>query len=222
MRLRGVVSAGRYIKFPALIEILYWKGVINYTMGGKAVRIAVVFGSQRNGGTHHKIEVMINNLDINHEFDFIRMAETKIEACVACEGCTSTGVCILPSGQYDMFHEVLHRLMRAEVIMIITPVYAPIPSRLTALFERLLSISFFSHEIGKLDKPLRGKRTTIVCYDSNKIGDDTQVKIIFQRFLMDDYSFINVDYAYINSQHNLNERYPNVIEYVKDIVINQI
>lgn len=184
------------------------------------MKIAIIFGSQRHGGTHGKIEEVINNLNVRHEFDFIRMAETKIEACIACEGCTKTGRCLLPPSQNDMFQDVLDRLICADVIFVITPVYAPIPSRLTALFERLLSISFFSHEIGKLERPLKGKKAAVISYDSAKICDDTQIKMIFQKFLMDDYSFTKVDYNYINNIQNPNEEFKNVIDYVKYTVLN--
>ena len=184
------------------------------------MRVAVVFGSQRQEGTHNKIEDMIDGLEIRHEFDYIRMNEIKIEGCVACEECSRTGVCILPTNMNDMFYNVLERLRKADVILIITPVYTPIPSRLTALFERLLSISYFSHEIGKLERPLKNKKTAIVSYDSGKISDETQIKIIFQKFLMDDYDFFKVNYNYINDEKYPNEKFNNVIEYVKDIVLN--
>jgi multimeric flavodoxin WrbA len=184
------------------------------------MKIAVVFGSQRHGGTHGKIEEMMRSLEVNHDFDFIRMEETKINACIACEECTHTGRCVLPPSKDDMFQNVLDRLIGADAIVIITPVYAPIPSRLTALFERLLSISFFSHEIGKLERPLKGKRTAVISYDSGSIGDETQIKMIFQRFLMDDYSFTEVDYAFENNVQNPNERFENVIEYARGVILN--
>lgn len=184
------------------------------------MKIAVIFGSQRQGGTHGKIEEMIRGLQIPHEFDFIRMADTEIGACIACEDCTYTGRCALPPGRDDMFQDVLERLVNADVIFIITPVYAPIPSRLTALFERLLSISFFSHEIGKLERPLKGKRAAIISYDSGKIGDETQIKMIFQRFLMDDYSFTKVDYEYENTVENPNDVFEDVIAYAKYVIMN--
>jgi multimeric flavodoxin WrbA len=184
------------------------------------MRVAVIFGSQRQGGTHSKIEDMIDGLNIPHEFDFIKMSEIKIEGCVDCKECSRTGVCILPSGKNDMFHNVFDRLKNADVILIVTPVYAPIPSRLVAMFERLLSVSYYSNEIGKLERPLKNKKTAIVSYDSGKIGDETPIKIIFQKFLMDNYDFFNVNYNYINIEINPNEKYLNVIEYVKHIVLN--
>ena len=184
------------------------------------MKIAVIFGSQRRGGTHGKIEAMIHDLPISHEFDFIRMADIKIGACIACEGCAHTGHCILPPSGDDMFQTVLERLTGADVIFIITPVYAPIPSRLTALFERLLSISFFSHEIGKLERPLKGKRAAVICYDSGRIADATQIKVLFQRFLMDHYSFTKVDYAYENTLENPNEAFESVIEYARYVMLN--
>lgn len=182
------------------------------------MKIATIFGSQRQGGTHGEIETMLTGLHLGHEFDFIRMAETRIEGCTACQGCV-VGRCVQPATEYDSFQNVFDRLIGADIIMVVTPVYAPIPSRLTAVMERLLSISYYSHEMGKLERPLKGKPTAIISYDSGKISDETQLKLIFQRFLMDGYSFTNVDYGYINQVQNPNEKYPSVIEYVKDVVV---
>lgn len=146
------------------------------------MRIEVIFGSQRDNGTHSKIQNRFEQIETSHDINYIEMSEMKIGACTACEGCTHTGKCVLPGGEHDQFNTVFNRLIEADGIFVITPIYAPYPSRLTALMERLLSISFFSHEIGKLEKPLLGKKAAIICYDSGKIGDETQLKLIFQRF----------------------------------------
>src|SRR5512133_619829 len=107
------------------------------------MKIATIFGSQRQGGTHAEIEHMLVGLSLKHEFDFIRMAETRIEGCVACESCV-TGRCALPASETDCFQAVLDRLMAADAILLVTPVYAPIPSRPTALMQPLLSPAEYS------------------------------------------------------------------------------
>ena len=140
------------------------------------------------------------------------MAETHIQSCDVWNGCEKIKRCI----KDDKFNDILDSLIKADVIMIITPVYTPIPSRLAALFEKLLNISFLNPQ-----KLLKDKRTAIVNYCSSKICDETEKKMLFQKYLMDDYSFVKVDYDYINNEANLNEKYNNnVVEYVKDIVLN--
>jgi multimeric flavodoxin WrbA len=146
------------------------------------------------------------------------MAELKIEACVACEKCGATGKCVLPESENDRFQSVLSKLKATDAILVITPIYSPYPSRLTALMERLLSVSFFSHEIGKLQRSLLNKRTGIICYGSSKIEDETQLKLLFQKYLMNDYSFSEVNYPYLNDVENPNSIYPDVIEYVLDVI----
>lgn len=183
------------------------------------MKIATIFGSQRQGGVHSEIEAMLNGLHLEHEFDFIPMSDYRIEGCVACGSCVE-GRCILPPSPTDDFQQIFDRLLAADVLLVITPVYAPIPSRLTALMERLLSISFYTHEIGQRERPLKGKKAAIITYYTGKIGDDTQIKLIFQRFLMDGYSFTEVNYDYLNSVTDPNEKYPNVAAYVKDVVLH--
>ncbi len=184
------------------------------------MKVAVIFGSQRPGGTHNKIEEMITSLNTGHIFDFIRMHEIKIEGCIDCCQCETTGCCALPASESDLFHNVVDRLVAADAILLVTPTYAPIPSRLTALFERLLSSSFYPYRYNRRPRLLKGKKTAIITYDSGKIGDEALIKMIFQRFLMDDYGFTKVYYNYLNNVPNPNDRYSNVIEYVKDVVLH--
>lgn len=186
------------------------------------MKVAVILGSQRKNGTSKIIEENIMNLSLSSDFDFIRMSELKVEGCIACEKCSTTGRCVLPQNTNDMFNNILNRLITANVIILITPIYSPYPSRLTALMERLLSISFFAFQNSKITRPLKGKSTAIICYGSSKIENENQLKLLFQKLLMDKYSFTDINYQYINQIENPNEKYKNVVEYVNDIVCNCI
>jgi len=183
------------------------------------MNIAVILGSQRKSGTCVDIENTIRKHQ-EHKFDFIRMSETKIEGCVACEQCGKTGKCILPENATDKFQNVLERLINADAIFLISPIYSPYPSRLVALMERLLSISYFGYSIGKIERPLKNKRVGIICYGFSKIEDEKQMKLLFQKYLMDEYSFTEVNYKYINRIDNPNAKYKNVCEYVDDVIGN--
>ncbi len=182
------------------------------------MRIVVIFGSQRKNGTASLIEQRIDQIKGDLVLDFIKMSETSIEGCVACAKCSDTGKCALPESTEDMFNVILKRLILADVIFVITPIYSPYPSRLTALMERLTSISYFSSSIGKLQRPLKNKKSAIIAYGASKIEDEKQLKLLFQKFFMDDYSFTEVSYPFINNIEDPNSRYSNVIEYVEDII----
>jgi multimeric flavodoxin WrbA len=190
-------------------------------MRESGMRIAIVFGSQRKDGTNNVIEERLRRLDSCCEYDFIRMAELKIEGCTACANCSGTGQCIIDSSDDD-FENVLTRLIKADVILIVTPIYSPYPSRLTALMERLLSISYFPYEYDKRKRPLLGKATGIICYGSSKIEDEKQLKLLFQKYLMDSYSFTEISYKYINDIEKPNEKYSDVVEYVEDVITNLV
>ena len=173
-------------------------------------------GSQRKNGTCTEIEKHIRS-HAEHSYDFIRMSDARIKGCLACEKCGHTGTCILSGTVNDDFEDILRRIIGSDVLLVITPIYAPYPSRLTAFMERILSISYFGSLRG-IPRPLKGKRTGIICYGSSKIEDDTQLKILFQKYLMDDYSFDRVDYAYINDARDPNAEYGSVVAYVDAVV----
>jgi multimeric flavodoxin WrbA len=184
------------------------------------MNVLVILGSQRTNGKSSEIENIIKKNE-NHDIEIIKMSEIKVEGCIACEKCGSIGKCILPETKNDNFEYVFMKMKKADAILLITPIYSPYPSRLTALMERLLSISFFGNMIGKYERPLKNKKVGIICYGSTKIEDDKQLKLLFQKYLMDNYSFTEVNYRYINNEINPNEKYKSVCDYVED-VINKI
>jgi multimeric flavodoxin WrbA len=184
------------------------------------MNIAVIFGSQRLNGRSLEIENDIKGLRLNHRFEFIRIAEKNIQGCTACEKCADSGDCVLSRDNKDDFNEIVQRCIKNDILLIITPIYSPYPSRLIAFMERLLSTSFFPYMKNKKEKPLLGKKTGIFCYGSEKIEDDKKLKILFQKCLMNDYSFYDVDYEYLNKEKEPNSKYRNINEYVIETIRN--
>jgi multimeric flavodoxin WrbA len=167
------------------------------------VKIAVVFGSHRLEGKNQEIINAIQSLDSTHIFDFIRLAEMNISPTMT------------PLYENDMFENILTRMVSADVILLIIPVYCPYPAKFISLMERLMDVSYLN-----TNKPLLGKKTGIVYYCSTKICDERPLKILFQKFLMNDYSFDIPNYDnYINDEGNPNEKYgKDVTKYVLDIL----
>lgn len=183
------------------------------------MKIVVIFGSHRLGGVNQEVEVMLNSIPSTHEFDFIHMADHEVKGCVSCHLCAQMGHCVLPASDADHFQEIFDKLITTDAIFIITPVYAIIPSRLTALFERLTSVLFDTGLMNTDKNPLLNKKVAIFSYCSTKICDETELKIIFQKFVMKNYSFTDVTYAYLNDFNQRNS-YDKITDYVKEVAIN--
>ncbi len=184
------------------------------------MKIIILFGSHRIGGTNSEIERMIKELPINHQFDFIHMADYKVESCNSCEKCSQNKRCILPITDNDHFQEIYDKFIEADAIIIITPVYAGLPSRLTALFERMTSVLFFSGLMNTDNNPLLNKKVGIFNYCSSGICDDSYIKILFQKFVMKNYSFNQLDYNYLNHYKDPNSIYGSLKEYIKQTILN--
>ena len=181
------------------------------------MKIAVIFGSHRRTGKNKEIEDMLTSLPLGHEIDFIRMADVNIKGCDSCYKCGEDSMCTIK----DDFATILAKLSDADAIFIITPVYASIPSKLTALFERLTSLLFTTKLMNTTRNPLYGKQSAVFCYCSSGIVDETGIKVILQKFLMTGYSFHDVNYKFINECPNANEKYDcNICDYVKDVIVS--
>ena len=183
------------------------------------MKIAIVFGSHRKTGKNKEIEDMLLGLPPVHELDIIRMADISISGCDSCYECGNLNECAIK----DDFAPILARLSGADAIFIITPVYAPIPSKLTALFERLTSLLFATGLMNTTKSPLHEKPTGIFCYYSSGIADETGIKLIFQKFLMTGYSFHDINYKYLNDCPDANEKYNNnICEYIRDVIVSMV
>ena len=55
------------------------------------MKVAVLFGSHRSSGTNEIIEKAILSVNTPHEYDFIRMADNRIEGCTSCYCCAKAG-----------------------------------------------------------------------------------------------------------------------------------
>ena len=177
------------------------------------MKIAVLFASHSRGGKHEEIKQMLLSLNTQHSFDFIELSEIDMKPCYQCADCKDKRC------EKDEFCNVLDRLVSVDVNLIIVPVYTPYPSKFVALMEKLLGVSYLIK-----NRPLKDKKTAIFYYCSTKICDETELKILWQKYLMDSgYSFYEPNYAYLNNVQNPNDKYNcDVTQYVKDCVLNCI
>lgn len=178
------------------------------------MRILVVFGSHRQGGTNAEIEKAMKSKSDKFDFNFVHLADHKIESCTSCHQCGKTGRCTLPISDYDRFQVIFDKMKTADAIFIISPVYAAIPSRLTALFERLTSVLYNSGVMNTDINPLLDKKAAIFSNCSCGICDDTPIKIIFDKFVMKNYRFDKSTYSYLNASKKPQDEYPNITAYV--------
>ena len=180
------------------------------------MRIAVVLASHRRTGKNKEIEDMIKGLRLPDSFDFIRMANANLGSCTSCYKCADARECV----HKDDFQEIFQRLINADCIYIISPAYAPIPSRLCALFERLTSLLFATGVINTALNPLVGKSAAVFSYCSSGIVDEIFIKLVMQKFLMVGYSFTEVVFPYINRCVTPNETYGHdIASYVRDTLM---
>ncbi len=150
------------------------------------------------------------------DYDFIHLANNKVEGCIDCHCCGHTGHCVLPPTTTDKFQEIFDKMIVADAIFIISPVYAAIPSRLTALFERLTSLLFNTSVINSDKNPLLNKKAAVFSYCSSGVCDDSSIKLIFDKFVMKNYRFDFTTYQYLNAIPNPQERYDDITDYIID------
>lgn len=101
------------------------------------------------------------------EVEICELANMKIEGCCGTAACTKTPEkrCVHNN---DDFNKIFNKMAESDAILFIVPKYAPYPSRISAMFERLTSISWWGFgEHGKInDFILAGKPAAIATFCS--------------------------------------------------------
>lgn len=126
----------------------------------------MLFSQVKDLAENAEIENAMRDYSEYFNFDFVHLAENRIEGCSSCHCRAKVGHCILPPDENDKFEEIFEKMIAADTIFIISPVYANIPSRLTALFERLTGVLFDTGRINTDDNPLLNKRAAVFSYCS--------------------------------------------------------
>lgn len=77
----------------------------------------------------------------------------------------------------DGLNDLIDKLKKADGFITISPLYAPIPSKLSAFLERLTSISYFSQTLLNEPVPLKMKYCSVIGYDSSGRNADLEMLI---------------------------------------------
>ena len=106
------------------------------------MRILGLVGSQRKDGNSYLIlKEALEGFEA--EMEIIQLAEVNVKWCDACGLCKSTMRCVIE----DDVEFIFNKMKEADAVIISTPRYLPIPSKLMALIERIASLYHFCSEI---------------------------------------------------------------------------
>lgn len=176
------------------------------------MKIFVIIGSQRLHGKSDEIIKFLDNQGDKHEIKYIHLGEKTYNPCIQCFKCSKDARC---HNNEDRFNEeVLEEIIKADVLIITSPLFAYVPSKLGAILERLTSISFFFEDATGRKRPLKGKKCAVVCYNSQKVHYklENEIKMIMKQIVATNRS----PYKFLNDRKVLGE-YIDVIDYLKAI-----
>lgn len=117
------------------------------------MRILGLVGSQRKDGNSFLIlKEALKGFET--EMEIIQLAEANVKWCDACGLCKSTMNCVIE----DDVESIFNKMKEAEAVIISTPRYLPIPSKLMALIERIGALYHYCSETDPdFGFPLEGK-----------------------------------------------------------------
>jgi multimeric flavodoxin WrbA len=133
------------------------------------MNIAIISGSNVRSSGNGSIslrtgELLKNRLkDIKGDcnINLVDLRDYKLTPCGMCESCAETQRCV----EDEDFNRLYDTIKKADELIFICPHYAPIPSKLVILFEKLEEMSYLGFCSGKKDfHPTNGKKAGIIAH----------------------------------------------------------
>lgn len=112
-------------------------------------------------------EILQSNPDALIEVDILRLVDYELNPCQMCGNCFLTGEC----ERDPAFNEIFNRLSDSDGLVVVCPHYAPIPSKLVMLLEKMEEIAYLNYCANPDYRfPLSGKPVGLIAHGGQ--GED--------------------------------------------------
>jgi len=117
--------------------------------------LGLIGSNRKDGNSFLLLKEALKDLKIKAEI--IQLAQANVQGCDGCGLCREKMECVIE----DDVKTIFNKMKEADAVIISTPRYLPIPSKLMALIERIASLHYFTSPFRELNPslefPLEGK-----------------------------------------------------------------
>lgn len=182
------------------------------------MKILVISGSHRSKqATYDYAKLFADKIKCKRdvEVEICELADMNIK------GCCGTGACIKTPEMRcvhndDDFNRLYDKIDASDAVLLIAPKYAPYPSKVMAVLERIMAIAFWGYEqYGKQDEFLFAKKPAAIVAFASTPGIPAEVFFpLFFNFAgcgFKTITFDNFPGLYINKADNKDEQMMEVV-----------
>ena len=181
------------------------------------MKIFAIIGSQRPHGKSTEIINFLQSKKEKHDIEYVHLGEKTYNSCVQCFRCSNDAKCHIQDNFND---EILNKIKETDILIITSPLFSFVPSKLAAVLERLTSISYFYEDKTGNKRPLKDKNCAVVCYNSQKVhySLENEIKSIMKQIVATSRS----PYKFLNDKNTITKAHADVIEYLEEIFTGPI
>ena len=115
----------------------------------RAFNVLILCGSHKKGGVSFEVAQAVEQSLVTSSpgstVKIMQLAEFQLLPCRVCNQCERLRKCSIA----DDFNPIYEECLEADAIVVVSPYYAPIPLKLSAFLERLMSISIAPMAFGR-------------------------------------------------------------------------
>ena len=147
------------------------------------ISAANVEGARHNSASVRTCELIREQISGEYpgvDVEIVPLLDYEMKPCRMCGQCQSTQRC----ARDEAFNRVFEKLIGADGVFVVVPHYAPLPSKLMILFEKMQEIAFLNWVVDQnYSFPLAGKPTGIIGHGGQETTD--QLVAYYQKMLVD-------------------------------------
>lgn len=114
--------------------------------------LAIVGSNNKNSSTNLVVSQLLSNIKFqnnSYDYEIICLSDYAIKYCEGCETCFKQGFC--PVDKKDDFEIIRHRLIEADIVFLVSPVYVHnVPGIMKTFFDRMAVSCHLLDLAGKL------------------------------------------------------------------------
>ena len=118
----------------------------------------------KNGTSYEICKIIINEINKTLQEasgNIVELKNLTIQSCVGCGKCYHYHRCVID----DDFNNIYIEIINTDIVFIVSPHYAPIPSKLSALLERMEQITFLHWgKDNEYQSEVYGKKTGVISH----------------------------------------------------------
>jgi len=193
------------------------------------MKVLIITCSHRTKNVSYSISIklvrLIRHLKQDVKVDVMELAKMNLRSCCGTSQCTEMEDVKCVYGDEDDFNYIFKQMLESDCVLFIVPKYAPYPSKLLQLYERLVAVGWWGYvNKTRIEKfPLYQKAVGLICFASSPVTTESTFTPLMESFKEIGFSLL----SFYKEEHGMfinraNDNTDEMLQKVAEVVVSKL